>query len=80
MTTSYLAIRARRCGNCAFFVRIKDWGGSRNGLCDKFDYNVHSDGAYAKSCKSYKSIKYTRAESKLTDLRNQVKELKEQVK
>lgn len=60
---SYLAMQPRKCGNCAFFVRIKFWGGTRNGLCDKFDYNVHSDSSYAKSCKGYKSIKYIRVKA-----------------
>ena len=53
-------MQPRRCGNCAFFIRLKDLGGSRNGLCDKFDYNAHSDSTYAKSCKGYKAIKYKR--------------------
>ena len=53
-------MRPRKCGNCSFFVRIKDWGGGRNGLCNKFDYNVHSDSSYAKSCNGYKAVKYIR--------------------
>lgn len=50
----------RSCGQCAWFVRIKDWGGSRNGLCGAFDYNCHADSAYAKQCEGFKTKKYKR--------------------
>lgn len=50
----------KSCGQCANFIRIKEWGGKRNGLCDKFDYNCHSDSTYATRCVSFKSKKYKR--------------------
>lgn len=50
----------KTCGNCANFVRIKQWGNRRNGLCNVFDYNCHTDSSYAKKCKAYKSIGYVR--------------------
>ena len=50
----------RTCGNCQNFVRIKDWGGSRNGLCGVLDYNCHTDSSYAKECKKYSTKKYIR--------------------
>jgi hypothetical protein len=58
-------MRSKRCGNCTFFVRIKDWGGTRNGLCDKFDYNVHADSTYAKTCKGYAALQYKRQKTNL---------------
>ena len=50
----------RCCGNCKEFVRIKGWGGTRNGLCGKFDYNCHTDSTYAKRCSGYRRKKYIR--------------------
>ena len=50
----------KTCGNCDNFVRIKTWGNGRNGLCDFFDYNCHTDSSYAKRCKSYCRKKYVR--------------------
>ena len=52
--------KGRTCGRCSNFVRIKSWGNDRNGLCDKHDYNCHSDSSYAKYCKSFLSKKYIR--------------------
>ena len=48
------------CGNCERFIRIKDWGGNRSGMCSAFDYNCSTDSSYAKECKGYKAKKYTR--------------------
>ena len=53
-------MKTRTCGNCVYFTRVKDWGSGRNGLCDKFDYNCHTDSTYAKKCKGYKALKYKR--------------------
>ncbi len=47
----------KTCGNCQYFVRIKKADfqqGGRNGICDIFDYNCHSDSSYAKECPKYK--------------------------
>jgi len=53
-------MRQRRCGNCAFYKKIAGWSRSRDGLCGKFDYNVSNDGSYARKCKGYRPIKYSR--------------------
>ena len=50
----------KTCGNCSNFIRIKKWGKGRNGLCDLFDYNCHSDSSYAKKCDWYRGKKYVR--------------------
>jgi hypothetical protein len=63
-------MQSRKCGNCTFFVRIKSWGGTRNGFCNKLDYNVNSDSSYAKSCRGYKSIKYIRV--KVSESKNNI--------
>lgn len=55
------------CGNCISFVRIKDWGNDRNGLCSVFDYNCCTDSSYAKTCKKYKAKRYKRHNRKLKD-------------
>ena len=55
----------RTCGNCKYFQRVKDWGVWRNGLCDKTDYNCHSDSSYAKRCPYYESIRYKRNKEEL---------------
>lgn len=52
--------QSKHCGACRHFIRIKQWGGSRNGLCNKLDYNVHLDSIFAKSCKHYANKKYIR--------------------
>ena len=47
----------KTCGNCARFIRIKSHnfqGFGRNGICDLYDYNCHSDSTYAQFCKKYK--------------------------
>ena len=56
----------RTCGKCLFFSKI-NWNDKpnstsfgRNGLCDKYDYNVFSDGTYACWCPGYKKKKYVR--------------------
>ena len=49
------------CGNCQHFTRIKNHlfqQGGRNGICDIFDYNCHSDSAYAKKCLKYKKLRF----------------------
>jgi hypothetical protein len=53
-------MKSRTCGNCKHFIRIKNWGSGRNGMCDKLDYNVHADGHFAKGCEKYQSKKYQR--------------------
>ena len=53
----------KTCGNCSNFIRIKPWGGSRNGLCNVYDYNCKTDSSYAKKCKGYKGKKYNRKEA-----------------
>ena len=50
----------KTCGNCESFIRIKEWGGERNGMCNAFDYNCKTDSSYAKECKGYKAKKYNR--------------------
>lgn len=50
----------KQCGNCRHFLRVKKWGGSRNGMCNKLDYNCHSDSSYARFCKHYTAKKYNR--------------------
>ena len=50
----------KACGNCVHFIRIKTFHGRRNGICDKYDYNCHSDSPYAKRCKGYKAKRYQR--------------------
>jgi len=50
----------KTCGNCANFTRFKDWGGERNGLCDRYDWSCHSDDAYAKRCPGYKGRRWDR--------------------
>lgn len=50
----------RSCGNCKNFIRIKTWGGYRNGICDAFDYNCTSDSSYAKYCNAFNKNKYNR--------------------
>jgi len=50
----------KTCGRCQYFLKVKGWGNTRNGLCEKYDYNVNSDGTYAQKCDGYKSIKYKR--------------------
>jgi len=45
----------KTCGKCTYFLKVNwsDPPGSlgsrsgRNGLCEKYDYNVSSDGTYA---------------------------------
>ena len=47
----------KTCGNCQYFIRIRKplfQQGGRNGICDFFDYNCHTDSSYAKECKKYK--------------------------
>ena len=56
----------KSCGQCAWFIRIKDWGGRRNGLCAAHDYNCHSDSAYAKKCPTFKRKKYKRIKCMLS--------------
>lgn len=51
----------KTCGNCENFIRVKIWGGGRNGMCNIFDYNCKTDSSYAKKCKGYKSKKYTKS-------------------
>jgi hypothetical protein len=50
----------KTCGNCVCFIRVPLWGGSRNGLCDLFDYNCKTDSSYAKKCKGYSAKPYNR--------------------
>lgn len=50
----------RTCGNCVHFIRVKKWGGSRNGMCGSYDYNCKTDSSYAKQCKGFKAKKYNR--------------------
>ena len=50
----------KTCGNCANFIRIKQFGNGRNGICARFDYNCNTDSSFAKECKGYKSKKYKR--------------------
>jgi len=61
-------MKYKRCGQCEFFLKIK-WNDNaksslpskkRNGICEKYDYNVLSDGTYASICKGYKKKKYER--------------------
>jgi len=58
----------RTCGKCMYFCKI-NWNDSpgsigfgRNGICEKYDYNVYSDGTYAQKCKGYDGKKYKRTE------------------
>lgn len=47
----------KTCGNCLHFTRMRDsqfLNGRRNGICDVYDYNCHSDSSYAKKCPKYK--------------------------
>lgn len=50
----------KTCGNCNYFTKVKYWGKTRNGLCNKLDYSCHSDSSYAKKCEFYKSKRYKR--------------------
>ncbi len=50
----------KTCGNCKNFVRVKDWGEGRNGVCSVFDYNCDTDSSYAKKCKGYRAKSYSR--------------------
>lgn len=51
----------KKCGNCAWFVRIKSFDSGRNGLCEIDDCGTHSDRSAAKiKCNSHKPIKYSR--------------------
>lgn len=57
---------SRTCGKCKFFLKA-NWNDSpgdihfgRNGICDKYDYNVVSDGSYAVSCDGYSGKRYNR--------------------
>jgi hypothetical protein len=54
------------CGKCEYFTKV-NWNDrprslcfGRNGLCEKYDYNVCSDGTYARICKGYKHKRYKR--------------------
>ena len=58
----------KTCGNCYNFLRIKAWGKSRNGMCNMYDYNCHTDSSYAKKCKGYKGIKYKRDKIDINNL------------
>jgi hypothetical protein len=58
----------KTCGNCSNFIRIKDWGGGRNGLCGCLDYNCNTDSSYAKECKHYRAKKYKRVKEKQNDI------------
>jgi hypothetical protein len=48
------------CGNCDHFIRIKTWGGQRNGMCGKHDSNSHTDSRLARRCESYQRKHYSR--------------------
>jgi hypothetical protein len=57
----------KTCGSCEHFVRIKEPNfqqGGRNGICNIFDYNCHSDSSYAKKCQKYKKF------TKIKELKN----------
>ena len=47
----------RSCGNCRSFIRIKDWIGTKSGLCEIKDNPVNIDSTCAKKCKYYKRLK-----------------------
>lgn len=61
--------KSRTCGKCIFFIKVNWHDGpkehlhcfGRNGLCEKYDYNVRSDGTYAAKCKGFKKINYKRS-------------------
>ena len=62
----------KKCGNCTHYLKMKGptWGVWRNGICGKYDYNVHSDSAIEGEfylniqgvwrCKGYKALRYSR--------------------
>ena len=66
----------KTCGNCKYFIRIQKWGRGRNGLCDKTDYNCHSDSSYAKDCKYYRAKRYERTKDKGKLLNGELNERK----
>ena len=56
----------KTCGKCVFFLKInwndkpKGLAFGRNGLCEKYDYNVMSDGTYAQKCRGYTGKRFKR--------------------
>jgi hypothetical protein len=52
----------RCCGNCRSFNRIKDWIGTKSGLCEILDKPVNVDSTCAKKCRYYKRLKVTKKE------------------
>jgi len=54
----------RTCGRCVNFIKV-NWNDKprsmgRNGLCDKYDYNINSDSTYATQCKGFKKKAWIR--------------------
>ena len=56
----------KTCGKCKNFLKV-NWHDSpndealgQNGICERYDYNVRSDGTYAQSCLGYKGKRYVR--------------------
>jgi len=56
----------KTCGGCQYFSKV-NWNDrpdsitfGRNGLCEKYDYNVGSDSSYAKNCQGYKGKRFKR--------------------
>lgn len=54
------ATKSPKCGNCVHFVRVKDWGNGRNGMCGKLDFNCLTDSAFAKKCEHFQAKRFSR--------------------
>ena len=54
----------KTCGKCKYFLKInfndKPTFYQRNGICEKYDYNICSDGTYAQKCSGYTGKRYNR--------------------
>lgn len=56
--------KARLCGNCSYYTRIKSLPGRGNGLCEIFDRKCNSDSRLAVSCEKYKRQRPTDAKDR----------------
>lgn len=61
----------KTCGKCKYFLKInfndKPTFRQRNGICEKYDYNICSDGTYAQKCSGYTGKRYIRHKESLKE-------------